>query len=104
MEASLDQLDLALRRMQEALASGPWLMGAQHSLVDVVMTPTVDRLDDLGLTDMWRDYPRVADWYSRIKARPSFAAAFYPGSRISESGVTIRSLDRRNSPDKHRIS
>ena len=95
IEASLDQLDLTLRRMDEALAKGPWLMGERYSLVDIVVTPTIDRMDDLGLAGMWAMYPRVGDWYSCIKDRPSFAAAFYEGSRISQSGVTIRPLERQ---------
>lgn len=93
IEASLDQLDLTMRRMEEALASGAWLLGAQFSLADIVVLPTVDRLDDLGMAAMWSGYPRVADWYARIKARPSYNVAFYPGSRISQSGVTIQPLD-----------
>ena len=99
VEASLDNLDLTLRRMEEALAKGnvPWLIGHQFSLADIVVLPTVDRLDDLGMADMWQGYPRVADWYARIKARPSYAAAFYPGSRISQSGVTIAPLARDKS-------
>ena len=96
IEASLDQLDLTLRRMEEALAKGPWLLKERYSLADIVVTPTIDRMDDLGLTSMWDGYPRVEDWYGRIKARPSYAAAFYPGSRISASGVTITPLERHN--------
>ena len=92
VEASLDGLDLTLRRMEEAFAKGPWLMGEQFSLADIVVVPTIDRLDDLGLAQMWGGYPGVTGWYARIKARPSYAAAFYPGSRISDSGVTIQPL------------
>lgn len=103
IEASLDQLDLTLRRMEEALAKGQWLMGEQFSLADIVVVPTVDRLDDLGLARMWRGYPGVTAWYARIKARPSYAAAFYPGSRISQSGVTIQPLgDDIARSDAHR--
>ncbi len=92
IEASLDQLDLTLRRMEDALAKGPWLMGQQFSLADIVVIPTIDRLDDLGMAGMWRGYPGVTAWYARIKARPSYVTAFYPGSRISQSGVTIAPL------------
>ena len=97
VEASLEQLDLTLRRMQEALAKGPWLMGEQFSLADIVVMPTIDRLDDLGMSHMWNGYPGVAGWYARIRSRPSYVAAFYPGSRISQSGVTIQPLDHDNS-------
>jgi glutathione S-transferase len=94
IEASLDQLDLTLRRMEAALAEGPWLMGAQFTLADIVVIPTIDRIDDLGLAHLWARYPAVADWYERVKLRPSFAAAFYPGSRISQSGAKIAALAR----------
>jgi glutathione S-transferase len=99
VEASLENLDLTLRRMEEALTKGdwPWLMGHQFSLADIAVLPTLDRLDDLGMAKMWSGHPRVADWYARIKARPSYAAAFYPGSRISQSGVTIAPLAKANS-------
>jgi hypothetical protein len=33
------------------------------------------RLDRLGLARMWDQRPRVADWYARLQARPSWAEA-----------------------------
>ena len=40
---------------------------------------------DLGFSDIWEDgYPRVAEWYRRMQARPAFKATFYPGARMSE--------------------
>ncbi len=81
--ASLDELTLAIRRMDDALARHPWIIGERFSLADVVVAPTIDRLDDLGLASLWTDHPRVSDWYARLKARPSYAAAFYPGARMS---------------------
>jgi glutathione S-transferase len=70
--------DKAIREMDEALADGrPWLMGDQFTLADVVMVPYVERLDRLTLSGFWRDgRPRVGAWLDRLKARPSFAAAF----------------------------
>jgi glutathione S-transferase len=96
--ASLDELKLTIARMSDALARGRWIMGDGFGLADVVVAPTIDRLDDLGLASLWDGAPRVAGWYARLKARPSFTAAFYPGSRISDSGVTIRPLDRAAAP------
>lgn len=90
--ASLDQLSLAIRRMDDALSRSHWIGGDAFGLADVVIAPTVDRLDDLGLASVWKDRPRVAEWYARLKARPSYSAAFYPGSRISQSGVPISPL------------
>ncbi len=92
IEAALDQLGLAIRRMDERLAKGAWLMGDAFGLADIVVAPTIDRLADLGLASLWQDAPRVADWYERLMRRPSFAAAFYPGSRLSQSGVAVTPL------------
>ena len=63
---------------------GPWIMGSQYTLVDAQVTPLIDRMDDLGYGFLWDDLPEMAAWLDRIRARPSFAAAFYPGARISE--------------------
>jgi glutathione S-transferase len=92
VEASLDELKRTLARMQEALANGPWLMGQDFTLADIVVMPAIDRLADLGLAGMWEDhFPGVREWYARLQARPSFAKAYAPGSRLSE-GMKIRPL------------
>lgn len=92
IDASLDELTLALARMDKALAHRPWIGGDTFGIADAVVAPTIDRLDDLGLAHLWDRHARVADWYERLKARPSYASAFYPGSRISASGVTVTPL------------
>jgi glutathione S-transferase len=78
---SLERLADALDRMERSLADGPWLLGEQLTLADISLVPTVVRLDDLALSHLWSGLPRVADWYGRIRGRPSFALAFYEGSR-----------------------
>ncbi len=86
IEAALDQIVQAAARMDRALASGPWLVGDAYSLADIVAAPSLDRMADLGLSHLWdRDFPRVADWFERIRNRPAYAAAFYPGSRLTET-------------------
>ncbi len=72
--------------MDEAIAEkGPWLMGAQFTLADVLVMPTIDRMADLGLSTIWEgQYPRVGEWYERLQARPAFQATYYPGSRVSD--------------------
>jgi glutathione S-transferase len=68
------------------LAEGPWLLGDFYSIADIVLTPSLDRMADLGFAHLWQtDYPRVTDWLARIRARPAVQAAFFPGSRMSES-------------------
>ena len=85
VEASFEQLRNTCRRMNDALAKGPWLLGAQYTLADIIVAPLIDRMDDLGYAELWEtDYPRVSDWYARMQARPAFQAAFYPGTRMSE--------------------
>jgi glutathione S-transferase len=79
---AVDKLESSLKRMEKSLADGPWLNGADYSLADVSITPTVVRMADLGLAHHWNDKPRVADWYERIQARPAFAATYYPGARV----------------------
>jgi glutathione S-transferase len=86
IDRSLEQLTETCRRMDETIAKqGPWLMGAQFTLADVLVMPSIDRMADLGLSHIWESkYPRVSEWYERLQARPAFQATYYPGSRVSD--------------------
>ena len=69
--------DRYLQKMEDALARRRWLAGDTFSLADVGMAPYLNRLDMLGMLSMWtRDRPRVADWFDRVKARPTFVESF----------------------------
>ena len=69
--------DSHLGKMEKALADRPWLAGGSFSLADIAVAPYVNRLDMLGMAQMWtRARPRVTDWFDRIKARPAFKPAF----------------------------
>ena len=85
--ASIERLRETIMRMDRALANGPWMIGEQFTLADIALVPTLVRMSDIGLADAWADKPRVADWLSRIQARPSFAKTFYPGSRYGAAGT-----------------
>lgn len=86
VQESIDQLALTCSRMQKALEKGPWLAGDMFTLADVVAAPLIDRVADLGMSDIWtEDYPLVEDWFQRLKARPSYEVAMYPGARLSET-------------------
>jgi glutathione S-transferase len=89
-QAELDEAFNALRntgarmdRMFEESA-GPWLFGAHYTLADIAVAPLLDRVEDLGLEGLWDAWPRVDAWLARMQARPAYAKAFYPGSRLSE--------------------
>lgn len=82
MDDALAKLRQTIERMSASLAEGPWLAGDEFTLADANMIPNIVRLFDLELTHMWSDLPRVADWYERVQARPSFAKAYYDGSRL----------------------
>ncbi|MGB0573187.1 MAG: glutathione S-transferase family protein [Alphaproteobacteria bacterium] len=84
-ENSLLQLQATVERMEETLnREGPWLIGVQFTIADICLAPLFERMDELTLSDMWTDAPAVTDWLARIRARPSFETAFYPGSRLAE--------------------
>jgi len=59
-------------------------MGKQFTLVETQVTPLIDRMDDLGYAYVWSDLPKMSDWFEVVKQRPSYAATYYPGARISE--------------------
>jgi glutathione S-transferase len=67
-----------LLRMERALEHGQWLVGERFTMADVAMTPYVNRLAALAMEGLWLGgrLPRVADWFERVKSRPSFEPAF----------------------------
>ncbi|MFM9969469.1 MAG: glutathione S-transferase family protein [Burkholderiales bacterium] len=65
-----------LTDMEETLGTAPWLAGESYSLADAAFTPYLTRLDHLNLLG-WLDHrPRTADWYGRLRLRPSYPIAF----------------------------
>jgi glutathione S-transferase len=65
-----------LQKMENALRDGPWLVGNTLSLADMGMAPYVNRLDMLGMAEMWTESrPCLTDWLTRFKARPSFQSS-----------------------------
>jgi glutathione S-transferase len=70
-----------LDRAEAALGRSQWLIGEQISIADLVLAPTIVRMEDLGLAGYWADKPHVTRWYASLRKRPSFARAFFPGTR-----------------------
>lgn len=90
---SIEQLDRSLKRMEKALADGPWLIGEQYTIADICAVPVLHRMAELGMAAMWQaDAPRVTAWYARATARPSFAKAFYAEARLAHYFPKLREL------------
>jgi glutathione S-transferase len=64
-----------LDQMQADLTTRTWLAGDRFSLADAAALPYVMRLDHLAMTPLVDARPGVADWYARVRARPSFEIA-----------------------------
>ena len=69
---AVERMVLLLDEMEEALGGQRWLAGDNYTLADVAFTPYLARLEHLGILGMVGERGRVADWYRRCKARPSF--------------------------------
>lgn len=85
-EESLDRLDQAARRFNDALAAHgkDWIMGDDITIADAAYLPTVDRMIDLGLGDMIDGKPALAAWYKRYSERDAFRRTYYKGSRLTD--------------------
>ena len=82
-DLAIEQLDQSLGRMEEALGEGSWLIDDHYSIADICIAPLLQRMEDLGMAEMWTtSRPCVCDWYERIRARPAYQEAFYPGSLL----------------------
>lgn len=78
---ALDKIRLYLaylEKMEQALAVSTWLVGGKFTMADIAMAPYVNRLAALSMQDLWENgrLPRVAQWFERVRARPSFEPAF----------------------------
>ena len=92
MDEALARLRRTYERMDSEIAKsgGPWLLGADLSLADVMLMPAIVRMADLGRAGDWRDLPRVERWYEAIAAHPAFAPTYYPGSLLTERFPHLR--------------
>jgi glutathione S-transferase len=58
--------------MEQSLADGPWLAGAEFSLADIAYAFYMARIAHLGLDVMLEDKPRTTDWRQRLFDRASY--------------------------------
>ena len=85
-DGALDRLRQTVEHMEKGLinSGGPWLLGEKLTLADYCIAPTMDRMNDLGLADVWIDLPNVCQWYEKIKSQPAYEKTYYKGTRLSE--------------------
>ena len=73
IDRSLKLYDRYLEKMETALKEHPWVAGDSFSLADIGLTPYVNRLAMMSMSEMWTiSRPRVTEWFERIKSRPAF--------------------------------
>jgi len=95
--------DRYLRKMEEALNDHIWLAGDTFSLADVGVAPYLNRLDMLGMLSMWlRRRPRLADWFGRVKARPTFHSSFLEWCP-ADLARDLKTFGTQSWPDVERI-
>ena len=63
--------------MADSLKSGKYLAGDSFSNAECAVIPYILRLELLKLDGLWADYPAIADWWARMRARPSVKAAIF---------------------------
>ena len=69
--------------MTDSLKSGPYLAGESFSNAECAVIPYILRLELLKLNRMWDSYPSVAEWWARMRPRPSVKAAIF--DRMTEA-------------------
>ena len=75
--AARGRLVALLDRMEAALAPSGWLVGGAYSIADIAAVPFVKRIEEeIAPDQMARGmHPLVAEWWSRVQARPAFGRA-----------------------------
>lgn len=77
--AAFESLSKMCAEMERDLSSSKWLMGDSFSLADTLIVAYMYRVECLGLASLWENnFPKVTDWYNRMRQRPSMKAAIDP--------------------------
>ena len=77
--AAFSKLQRMCAEMEDSLTAHDWLLGADYSLADAMLTAYVFRIHCLGMQAIWESrFPRVTGWVARVMARPSWQAATAP--------------------------
>jgi len=77
--------------MEKSLADSNWIVGDSFSLADIVIAPYFQTLYQYHWREMYEvNFPRVSDWYTRIRARDSYQSAViadFPAEKLAEMKV-----------------
>ncbi|EJM22923.1 glutathione S-transferase [Pseudomonas sp. GM21] len=84
LDGAMERINQTLNRMEHALARTVWLANDRLTLADIAVMPSIVRLEDLGMSSLWSDLPKVSDWYKRLQATRGFQIAYSAGSRLGE--------------------
>jgi glutathione S-transferase len=74
---ALHQHQKLISWMAEDLRRGAYLAGESFTNADCAVIPYILRLELLKLGAMWQAEPAVADWWARVRQRPSVKAAIF---------------------------
>ena len=79
---ALAQHTKLLAWMTDSLKGSQYLAGDSFSIAECAVIPYILRLELLKLGPLWGRHPAIADWWARMRARPSVKAAIF--DRMSE--------------------
>lgn len=79
VEVSFNDLRGVMGKLDDTLSDGrPWLGGQDVSLAECSFVSLVDRTEHLGCADLFDEFPWLAAWRGRLKARPTYQRAIPP--------------------------
>ena len=98
MDESISRLKRAINRMNEWLedSSGPWLMGSKMTISDIAIMPVIIRMDDINLSELWKEFPLIKNWLKNIKETHSFQQTYYFGSLLTEKYPHLKNMRKKN--------
>jgi glutathione S-transferase len=82
LSQSIQALYSCCVRVEAALTDGAFLFGNEISIADIVLLPTIVRMDDLGLLTDTAKWPKLWIWYKKLQARESYRKCYFDGSRV----------------------
>jgi len=98
MDESIGRLKRAIYRMNGWIedSSGPWLMGSKMTISDIAIMPVIIRMDDINLSELWKDFPLIENWLTKIKKTHSFQQTYYFGSLLTEKYPHLKKMGKKN--------